>query len=451
MTTVGRADPAAAAQTAQRAADVDFKRPAQKLEQGVEGVEIEKGDTAWAIAASDLGPKASNTDIGKRVAEYQALNPKLDLNKLVVGDQLKVPPKTAWQSAQGPRAPAAPSGQQAAEAAAQTRASQAAAAAEKEKNATALTKTVEAVVGNAAKMKPMTDTDKIKVTDMARSLFNQADKLGVGDQVRGSHAGKELQGVVDDIAKGDVSRGADELLREVETTRNGQQSPLTDGQKQEIAAQAAPLLAKAKELGVSTESTTKLQELVDDSPHGKLGAQLEGFHKEQAVVRKWSPERLAQGKALLAKITEEAPSLLKTPAGELLKKAISVNEPDLGVPAANQSFRQAEIRQQNEQAKAAAAEPAKRTGSTGKPSPAEVSAANAASQARIAAGIELTAKNFKDTPVENLSGADLKVIRKAVEQHRLSKLPETAGSKQLEVTLKRADELVLERSTQNQD
>ncbi len=312
-------------------------------------VTLSKGDTVWALAAKDLGGKASNAQIAARVADYAKANPNhADLNKLAVGVKLTVPAKAHEAGWQGGGATAKPPAGTAEEAASQASASQAAAQAEREAGIKTLNNNVDALAANVAKMSPMTDTQKLGVADMAKDLLKRADALGVGKEVRESANGKQLVGILNDIQKGDVTRATEELSNKAIATQNGQRGPLTDSQKDDIAKQAAPLLAQAKELGLSTSATQRLESIVAESPKAQLAASLDKFDKAgPPIPQKWSPERLAEGGKLLEQLEAKAPELLKTPAGAMLQRVVESNAAPK--PTANQAFRQSELKAQRAQ------------------------------------------------------------------------------------------------------
>ncbi len=303
----------------------------------------------WALAAKDLGGKASNAQIAARVADYAKANPNhADLNKLAVGVKLTVPAKAHEAGWQGGGATAKPPAGTAEEAASQASASQAAAQAEREAGIKTLNNNVDALAANVAKMSPMTDTQKLGVADMAKDLLKRADALGVGKEVRESANGKQLVGILNDIQKGDVTRATEELSNKAIATQNGQRGPLTDSQKDDIAKQAAPLLAQAKELGLSTSATQRLESIVAESPKAQLAASLDKFDKAgPPIPQKWSPERLAEGGKLLEQLEAKAPELLKTPAGAMLQRVVESNAAPK--PTANQAFRQSELKAQRAQ------------------------------------------------------------------------------------------------------
>ena len=376
---------------------------------------IVKGDTVWAIAAKELGlsgkelTPAEARQVLTRMNEYEGLNKQIpNINHVVEGDQLKAPPLPAARPP--PRnPPGTPE-----EAATQTATAAQAAAKERETATKSLESQVNAVAENVAQLgdgrKPggLTDEKKAEIAGLAKELFDRADNLDataplgkngekpaptVGPKLRESPAGKVLQGIIHDAAVTDTSKKLDALdakmrgmltandgpLTELEQravaieaapllarakelgidekrpsieglagivqgveltdtrkaidtlTKQGQElsaSQATDSseslsfdQKKAIASKAAPLLAKAKELGIPPSQTEWLQNITDQSNTTELDARLKSF----LTIEEWSPANAALGAKLLEDIEKKAPKLLETNAGKVLKEFVGQN------------------------------------------------------------------------------------------------------------------------------
>lgn len=269
-------------------------------------VTIKKGELVWDIAARDLGlnPRSKNrqeqTAIANHVAAVAEANDQIpDINKTVVGDQLKLPPKRDGWTKPGAALTKPPAGT-AADAASQTASGQSVAKAEKEAAIQTLDKNVAALVANASK--PMTDTQRSGVVEMARDLLKRTDALGVGKDVRESPAGKTLVSVIDSIAQDDVDRSVDALAKEVAAAKNSRDAPLTEDQKAKYAARAALPIAKAKELRLSSESMNPLQSSIDDVATTAVTHGTEAFANEAIETQNSQRAPLSEGLAGRAKM-----------------------------------------------------------------------------------------------------------------------------------------------------